>query len=133
MDLNEISLVISEPIEFRLEHPITGNTLDGESDPVFYLMSPDSKKVRSLEMEQRNKLFKRVKNQGQITAEYQQSNEHTLLAACIAGWKNLTKDGQPFEYSPENALALMRDPELGIIQRQLMDFVNNEKNFMKKV
>lgn len=53
------------------------------------------------------------KHAGVITKEADMDLTRQAVAHCVLrGWKNLTEDGKPIEYSPEKALEFLRDPSL---------------------
>lgn len=54
------------------------------------------------------------------------------VARRIVGWTDVTLNGAPFPYSPENAAAIMTDPKRGWIATQVLDFFGTDAAFIKR-
>lgn len=122
MDLTQLATVESHEAgaEYQLQNPQTGKPEDG----VIKVQGLDSKAWRDGQKAQRKKYEK------QDEVDF---FDHEYLAPMVAGvimdWKNLEKDGKPFEYSKENAMWLcMNSPT---VVSQLFAFLLDRNNFIK--
>jgi hypothetical protein len=48
-----------------------------------------------------------------LTAAESEELSAQILAACIIGWVGAEMNGQPFAYSPENAIVVAQNPYVG--------------------
>ena len=106
------------------------NLPDGTpTDIVFKMVGQDSKQFRDIAKKMaRSMLGKEQKPD--IDALEQQNAE--LIASCVVGWKGLTEDGQPLDYTPAKALDLLNRPELSFIREQLEVCVAKRTNFFRR-
>lgn len=53
-----------------------------------------------------------------------------LLVACTVGWTDMTMDGQPFPYSPENARRLWSDRRFVFLRDAAITHIREDANFL---
>ena len=85
--------------------------VDSQGCPVvFNVVSEYSAARRIVDQQQKEKLSKLGRRYGSWTAIPQAETDALAdekIAACISGWSGVESDGQPFPYSPANAIALV--------------------------
>lgn len=131
MDLNQVRISL-DPVEMFLEHPLTGEVMDGETDPVFMIVPVENEKVKSAEREFRNKLLKKMGSKNLGTAEEFDRQETEILMASIVDWKNVEDGTEVLTCTPQNKRKLLTNPELSWIRDQVKSFINTTQNFMTK-
>lgn len=133
-DLNDFSSLGSTEGQWcELRHPVTDaplvNNVDGKIMRV-KLIGMDSPTFAAKSREFMNRRIKRNKlNLG--SAEQLEAEKAETLAACTVGWENMVNQGKPWEYSPENALALYMDPKLKWLREQVDEFIGDRANFLQ--
>lgn len=50
----------------------------------------------------------------------------------LLGWSDVMMGGKPFPFSPDNARALLIDPKKGALALQALEFLGDQKSFMKR-
>lgn len=65
-----------------------------------------------------------------ITPEEQEAERIERIAVCIAGWENVYEDGEPLDYTPENAARLVA--EYAVIADQVEAFATDRANFTRR-
>ncbi|MFZ3193685.1 MAG: hypothetical protein WA154_10845 [Moraxellaceae bacterium] len=114
--------------ELRITHPVTGEPTD-----VFVrLVGVDSRAFRALARERNRLRFSDVDADGkhvQEPAQLAEQRDIEMLVASTLGWRGMTSDGKPMEFSKENALTLYENsPD---IKAQVDAFIFNRRNFIK--
>lgn len=64
------------------------------------------------------------------SAEQQKLNA-SYFAKKVLGWTPVRINGAEFPYSPANVTKILLDPNYQICYRQLLDFLTDERSFMK--
>lgn len=90
--------------------------------------SPDSEKYRKASMKVRNNTLKFVRKNNGTTAERIEADGIEILANVTVGWSGIENNGQPWQYSVENARKLYTD--FPFIREQVDEFVGDRKNFI---
>lgn len=130
MDLKALRST-SESIKMYLDNPVTKEQMNQEGDPVLYIRFINSKEVKAIQREAKNKLYQKLTKRGSISAESEDRNQFEVVAACITGWENITMDGEDFPYTPDNARKLVMDPGFNWIFEQVLIEASDEKNFIQ--
>jgi len=98
------------PCEFELQvkHPGTREPLvDSEGAPVVIrLVGQDSPQFMAVQRVQADRRFARQESGTKLTAADLDAETTETVAACTVGWSGLALDGEPFEWSDENARRL---------------------------
>lgn len=89
--------------ELALRHPGDGSVLAA----VLQVRGYDSDAYQSKLDEQQQRRLERLPTH-RVTVDEMRAEALEQSAALVAGWKNVDLDGQPFEYSPANAVTLLR-------------------------
>jgi hypothetical protein len=66
----------------------------------------------------------------QMTREELRAERAAIVAACTMGWNFDAMDGQPFAYSPDNAVTLWEDKRVDWLLGVAYSFIMNEANFL---
>ena len=104
----------------ELEHPLEGTPIGVK----IYLIGAESKKFK----EAMNEGLRRArKSKAEMTVDQADLETSKTLAAVTTGWENVIWEGQPLEFSKENAIMLYR--ERSWIREQVDSYVSNVKNF----
>jgi len=53
----------------------------------------------------------------------------THVSARVLGWKNITWEGKPLEWSPENALMILSTPALKFVKDQIHVALGDDESF----
>lgn len=112
--------------DLTIRHPVTGE----KTDIVITLLSADSQKYQNglnRLADKRSRMLLKGKRRNLSIAELRTENIE-LYAECTLGWKNISFDKTPFEYSRENAVALYTD--FPWIFEQVEEFVEDRANFL---
>jgi hypothetical protein len=89
--------------DIKLKHPGTG----AELAIVLRVRGYDSDAYRRVLDAQQQRRLDRLPSQ-KVTVDELRADALELHAHLIAGWSNVSLDGQPFEYSEANAATLLR-------------------------
>lgn len=89
--------------EIRLKHPGTG----AELAAALHVRGYDSDAYRRVLDAQQQKRLDRLPSH-KVTVDEMRADALELHATLIAGWSNISMDGEPFEYSEANAVTLLR-------------------------
>lgn len=122
MDIGKLATVEKheEGVEFRLLDSATGEELDA----VFIVQGLDSKAWRSALKESRKK---------NISSDefdlFDHENLWPMVAKVIIGWRELEKDGEDFEFTPENTEWLCENSPN--VVNQIFSFLIDRENFTK--
>lgn len=122
MDISKLATVEKheQGVEFRLLDSATGEELDA----VFVVQGLDSRAWRSALKDQRKN--KALSEEFDL---FDHDNLWPLVANIIIGWRELEKDGEEFEYSPENAAWLCENSPN--VVNQIFSFLIDRENFIK--
>lgn len=130
MDLQALRST-SESIKMYLDNPVTKEPMDKEGDPVLYIRFINSKEVKAIQRDAKNKLYQKLTKRASISAESEERSQYATVAACITGWENITLNGEDFPYSPENAKKLVMDDGFNWLFEQVLLEASDEKNFIR--
>jgi hypothetical protein len=128
MDLSELTL-LNEPIEFIFNDPITNLPTDMK----FRVIGQDSDQFLAYKRKEDNKKLKRLqKFNGRFTQSMEEIDADSLAmtAACIVGWSGLVYNGEPYAFTNDNAIQLLK--AYPPIRDQIEDFVKDRTNFFEK-
>lgn len=130
-DLSNLATSLAdEGVEMQVQHPVTGEPIDGM---YIKLAGVDSEPYRKAEREMRSRHLRRMQ-QGrnkQWTPEEMDRENVMLLSAVTLGWRGFRKDGQEYAYSPDNVRDLYSNPLYKWLVKQVEDFVNDRAVFIK--
>ena len=120
MDINQLATVEKHEVgaELHLVDPVTGE----KEDALFRVKGTDSKAWRDALKDQRRK-YADQEEMDFFDHEYLSP----MVAKIIIGWEGLAKDGEPWEYSEENAMFLCENSP--IVVNQIFAFIVNRENF----
>jgi len=120
MDLNQLVTVERHEAgaEFQLVDPLTGE----KEDVTFLVKGMDSKAWRLAQKRQRRE-FEAEDDVDIFDHEYL----WPMIASVIVGWDKLEKDGEPWEWSEQNAQELCKNSP--IVVNQVFSFVIDRSNF----
>lgn len=125
VELNETSQII-------IMHPVDGVPLEDDNGKEMYVevYGQDSDQYQQVLRNQKNRLIAKAQRSKQInvTAEMQETNALELLCKSIKDW-SLQLDGQPFEFSEENAKSLFK--RFPWIKEQVEAGIYDRRNFTK--
>lgn len=109
--------------DLTLKDPYTGKS----TDVVFSVIGSDSRAYRSAKAEAFRANLKTAREDG----EQEDADELNarIYAKCVRNWEGLSLKGQPLEYSPENALTVLK--RFPWISDQIAAAVENRLNFTK--
>lgn len=135
MDISKFSVdPDNQTSKMVLLHPITNAPLadDDGNEASIMLHGPDSTAQKEVKRKFQNKAIKDgVKRKSlNISTEQIEAQAIALDVAATAGWKNISIEGEEFEYSPENAKILYRDYPW--IREQVEEFIADRSNFLGK-
>lgn len=121
MDLNQLATVERHEAgaELQLLNPTTGE----KEDAKVKVKGLDSKAWRNAQKEQRRRLEKE-----EDVDLLDHDNLWPMVASVIMGWENLEKDGEPFEYSEENARWLCENSPF--VVNHIFSFLVERDNFI---
>lgn len=132
MDLSNLR-VTDTPEKLYFDHPFTGETMDGEEDMVFHVISMNSAPAMEVRRKLQTKWLKKAgKGIYDRSAEESIAQENELLATCVQNWENVVFEGEELSFSKANVKKLLADPGLHWVKEQLQSFVESDRNFMKK-
>lgn len=84
---------------------------NSKGEPViFRVVSEHSKAARRVAQLQKQKIAKLIRRYGSweaIPGAETDALDYAKTAACIVGWEGVEANGEPFPYSPENAVAIV--------------------------
>lgn len=117
---------------FELRHPDTNEPILSDGQPVsLRLAGSDSRRAKQIEREQQDRRYKRMSRKGafELTSEENERERLERLIGCTLGWSNVYVDGQPLEFTDENAHRLF--VRFDWIREAAERFVNDRANFLK--
>jgi hypothetical protein len=123
-----ITLADLIPVASSLElmHPVSGEPLGAFLSVVGY----DSEQFRSATFANlKKRTLDGTLNQAESNIEVIDEHTNNILSALITGWTNDEFFGGAF--SPEAALALMKNPNLNWLKQQVKEFTEKRVNFFR--
>lgn len=112
-------------------HPITDEPLRHNGEPVtIMLIGAEATEIRN-EMRRRSSAYaaRLNKRRGSIPVEEQVRIASELCAKATKGWDNVYENGQPVEFSEDNAI--MMYSKYTWLREQVDTFINDRANFYK--
>ena len=133
MDLSKLAISSESTSTMEVVHPGTLDPLvDDQGKPVtISVYSPESEQMKDFERSMFNKAVKKMRqrrNQNSMDYEQIQSTIVDRAVAATAGWENIAFDGKELACNPKNARMLYT--KISWIKNQVIDFLNDEGNFM---
>ena len=134
MELNLLNLGIQadDGFELVLQHPITGDDLDG----VIRVRGDKSRAVqqfsrkRITEMQKRERIQKGKGKDNDLTIEELEAMAVESAIVRVISWKNIKKDGEELPFTKENAEVVFK--EYDWIRQQVMEASEELKNFFSE-
>ena len=83
-----------------------GAWLDFDAETSFLIGSPNSRRYKEAFRREREELRKRTRFPTDEEAEA--LNIRVYARTIVLGWKGMTNDGKPFDYTPENAELVLK-------------------------
>lgn len=102
------------------------------SGVIFTLAGPNHPKRRGHELKAQRQYAKRFNRAGKMQLddpEEREERDTDYLVVCTLGWKNFTRDGEPYPYSEENARRLYEDKERSFVRLQILEALRSDENF----
>lgn len=121
------------PQKLTLLDPRTGEELlDQDGKPVtITLLGRDSTVAKKESKRRSQEMLNRAVRQGatrKISVDETIESAVSLLSKLTVSWSGFSKNGQPYDFSPENAESLYS--EFSWIREQVDEFVSDRQNFM---
>lgn len=134
MELNLLNLGIQadDGFDLVLQHPITGDDLDG----VIRVRGDKSRAVqqfsrkRITEMQKRERIQKGKGKDTDLTIEELEAMAVESAIVRVISWKNIKKDGEELPFTKENAEVVFK--EYDWIRQQVMEASEELKNFFSE-
>ena len=134
MELNLLNLGIQadDGFDLVLQHPITGDDLDG----VIRVRGDKSRAVqqfsrkRITEMQKRERIQKGKGKDTDLTIEELEAMAVESAIVRVISWKNIKKDGEELPFTKENAEVMFK--EYDWIRQQVMEASEELKNFFSE-
>lgn len=139
-DVFDISSIATEDsAEMIINHPVTGApttwvwTIAGPGHPT----SIAADRTASDETRREELLKEKARVNGRkwtgdfVDSAEQQRRNAVYFAKKVLGWTPVRINGADFPYSGANVVKVLLDPHYQSIYRQLIDFMIDEKSFMK--
>ena len=131
MELNLLNLGVQadDGFDLVLQHPITGDDLDG----VIRVRGDKSRAVqqfsrkRITEMQKRERMLKGKGKDENLTIEELEAMAVESAIVRVISWKNIKKDGEDLPFTKENAEVVFK--EYDWIRQQVMEASEELKNF----
>lgn len=133
MDLSKLAINPDETAALEIVHPRILEPLadDKGNTVVIHVFSPESEAMKNFERNTFNKAFKKMRGRrADSSVDYEQVQATVLerAVAATANWENIAFEGEELECNPKNARMLYQ--KIGWIKNQVIDFLNDEANFM---
>jgi hypothetical protein len=110
--------------ECRLFSPKDGSI----TDTYILLAGVDSAVWRKAKRRQTSEIMAATRSKEPVDLDYDAMDVTALVDATIS-WRGITSQGNPYEFTKENALALYSgSPD---VVKQLLDFIADKRNFTK--
>lgn len=131
MELNLLNLGVQadDGFDLVLQHPITGDDLDG----VIRVRGDKSRAVqqfsrkRITEMQKRERVLKGKGKDENLTIEELEAMAVESAIVRVISWKNIKKDGEELPFTKENAEVVFK--EYDWIRQQVMEASEELRNF----
>ena len=92
--------------------------------------SPEVIRVIQQQAKRQSRLL--TANGGTLPPEIMDANDVERTAACVTGWEGVTdRAGKPLAFTPENVRALLGDPEMIQLRREIADGATEHEFFRK--
>ena len=124
MDINKLQTVSDheDGAECNILSPVDGMP----TDVYIKIKGSDSKSWRKAKKSQMTRILDARQKDSMDSLDYELMDAESLAGITI-GWRGITKDGEPFEFSYENALQLYQ--ESPSVTAQLLAFIEKRDNF----
>jgi hypothetical protein len=133
------SIEIADVAKLTIKHPTTSApttwVLDiaGPGHPVSEAIQNEAARERLVM--QREQEMARVNGRKwkgpDVDPETENARVFGRIAKRILAWSPVTMNGEPFPYSPANALALLREPRFAWVYTQIIDFFGEDAAFIR--
>ncbi len=136
----DISVLATEDTaELVINHPVTGEPttwvwmIAGPSHPAAIAADDDLAKDNKREA---LAIKKAQANNRKWNPEVRSTDEEkrrsaTHFGAKVLGWSEVVINGDKFPHSRTNVVTILLNPSYWLVYKQLIDFINDEKSFMK--
>ena len=124
MDINKLQTVgdHEDGAECNILSPVDGMP----TDVYIKIKGSDSKSWRKAKKSQMTRILDARQKDSMDSLDYELMDAESLAGITI-GWRGITKDSKPFEFSYENALQLYQ--ESPSVTAQLLAFIEKRDNF----
>ena len=124
MDINKLQTVGDHEngAECNILSPVDGMP----TDVYIKIKGSDSKSWRKAKKSQMTRILDARQKDSMDSLDYELMDAESLAGITI-GWRGITKDSKPFEFSYENALQLYQ--ESPSVTAQLLAFIEKRDNF----
>lgn len=116
--------------EYAVKHPSTGR----ETSLILTLAGPEYPKRKKAQFARIRQLRNKAAKTGKIDLDDpQDEDENTTMeiAGYILGWKGLVVAGNDVQFTPEEAIKLMRDPKRRWLRDQVKVALDERELFIK--
>ena len=140
VDIFDIATIATEETaEMTVNHPVTGApttwvwTVAGPGHPV--TVQVDSERAEEAKREET--AIRRAQANGRVykpdarTADEESRITAQRFARRVLAWTPVKFNGADYPHSQENVVKIFRDPKYFSVYRQLLEFITDEKSFMK--
>ena len=103
------------------------DSVEVEKPVTVTLLGPDSDVYRKASLNSSRKVLKK---RGKVDPQDLDDSAIFSLAECILGWEGLEDEGQPIQFTRQNAIALLRSEKW--LRDQLNEFHQDRRNFLAK-
>jgi hypothetical protein len=119
-------------VKFMLRHPRTNAQLLNEAkEPIFITLAGSNSDTYEAATDAAQLVRADYAARGvTLTREFLRNERANVVAACTMGWNFDDRDGEPFPYSPENAVSLWADKRVNWMLSEAYAFLSNEANFL---
>lgn len=110
-----------------ISHPVTGE----KTDLWVRIVSYQSERCKAAQKRMADKALRDAKRNPRKVATAQEIEDRTLdlVVAVVVDW-NAERDGKPLECTPENVRAVVSDPNLWFIAKQIDMEADDEQSFL---
>lgn len=120
-----------EPRPMHVMNPKTGQLAYRNGEPVeIMVLGPESEKMRKHLARVNNRRLQAASRTGKVSMTAEQVEQEALdrAVAATADWRNITRNGMPVPFSPEEVRKLYS--EVRWLAGQVNDFFADEGNFL---
>ncbi len=133
------SIEIADVAKLAVRHPTTGEPtgwvidIAGPSHPIIAAIQNEAARERlHLEKEQQQARVNGKKWKApDLDPDAENAKVYGRISKRVLGWTPVSMSGQPFVYSTENAVALLRDPRFAWIGSQILEFMGEDAAFIR--